>query len=117
MNHARPSNDVHNLEHRILCALCSDTTRAELRGKVVRDLNGHPWHDSEHRIIYEALRSIPNGEGRAMREQLPAQATRMGFPDVDWDDYFLKAVPAEEELLKQVRELKQITAQPKGWPN
>jgi hypothetical protein len=40
-----------------------------------------------------------------LQEQLPAQATRMGFPDVSWDNYFGPQSGAELDFGLLVREL------------
>ncbi len=51
-------------------------------------LTGHEWRDPEHKVIYEALGTIRSHDPKTRREELPAQATRMGFPDLDWGNYF-----------------------------
>ena len=55
---------------------------------LLRELHSHRWQDPEHRIVYEALAGVRVFDILSLREQLPAQATRMGFPDVDWTLYF-----------------------------
>jgi hypothetical protein len=61
-----------------------------LRKKMIAALLTHHWRDPENRIVFEALERLP---GRSsyyeLRHQLPAQATRMGFPDVNWERYFM----------------------------
>jgi hypothetical protein len=61
--------------------------------KTIALLRGYDWHDSEHRIVFEAFERLQGRNNSELREQLPAQATRMGFPDVNWENYF-----AREEL-------------------
>jgi hypothetical protein len=39
-------------------------------------------------VVYEALRAIRSRDPSTRRDQLPAQVTRMGFPDLDWSLYF-----------------------------
>jgi hypothetical protein len=42
-------------------------------------------------VVFEALGRLRDASALTpseLREQLPAQATRMGFPDVSWDNYF-----------------------------
>jgi len=86
-----------DLERKILSALCSaPATRAEVRQEddtrtreaILTALHRHLWEDPEHRVVFEALISLPGRNMKELREQLPAQATRMGFPDVNWDEYF-----------------------------
>jgi hypothetical protein len=88
---------VLDLESKILRALCSNPSpridnpaaafTAE-RADILAKLRTHPWQDPEHRVVFEALTLLPGRQANELREQLPAQATRMGFPDVNWDAYF-----------------------------
>jgi hypothetical protein len=91
------SGTAFDLERKILCALCSAAaTRTEVREEadtrtrnaILTALRTYQWQDPEHRVVFEALISLPGRSMKELREQLPAQATRMGFPDVNWDEYF-----------------------------
>ena len=85
-----------DLEFRILRALCSRHAAFAAPGKhhvtgratILAQLRSHRWQDPEHRVVFEALTLLPGRQSSELREQLPAQATRMGFPDVNWDHYF-----------------------------
>ncbi len=85
-----------DLESRILRALCSNPSPhiddlaalTAKRATILAKLRTHHWQDPEHRVVFEALTLLPGREATELREQLPAQATRMGFPDVNWDQYF-----------------------------
>jgi hypothetical protein len=87
------------LESRILRALCSspspciDDSAAltATRTAILAQLRTHRWQDPEHRVVFEALTLLPGRQAKELREQLPAQATRMGFPDVNWERYFAAA--------------------------
>jgi hypothetical protein len=108
-----PAPDL-DLETRILRALCSGvdpvaahfsapsvtnpspsanapTTATAKRAAILAQLRTHRWQDPEHRVVFEALTMLPGREAAELREQLPAQATRMGFPDVNWEEYFVVA--------------------------
>jgi hypothetical protein len=95
-----------DLESRILRALCSAALAsssprvddAPARAAILAKLRGHRWQDPEHRVVFEALTSLPGRQAKELREQLPAQATRMGFPDVNWQKYF--AAPADASALE-----------------
>jgi hypothetical protein len=84
------------LETKILRALCNPapplaSLRAEVpaaRATILAALSGYSWQAPEHRVVFEALTLLPSRDAKVLREQLPAQATRMGFPDVNWDAYF-----------------------------
>jgi len=77
-----------SLEREILRALCASPHLTSERGRLLRALASHDWRNPEHRVVYEALlRTLSRSTG-ALRSELPAAATRMGFPDVDWAEYF-----------------------------
>jgi hypothetical protein len=87
---------VLDLESRVLRALCSGPAafgppgadHASGRAAILAELRARRWQDPEHRVVFEALTLLPGRHGTELREQLPAQATRMGFPDVNWQKYF-----------------------------
>jgi len=87
---------VLDLESKILRALCSTPSPsnssapqiASARPAILAKLRAYRWQDPEHRVVFEALTLLPGRNPAELREQLPAQATRMGFPDVNWDHYF-----------------------------
>jgi hypothetical protein len=76
------------LEREVLEALCASEHVSDDRGRLLGTLASHVWQDPEHRVVYEALLRIRTRDPRALRAELPATATRMGFPDVEWDEYF-----------------------------
>jgi hypothetical protein len=86
-----------DLESKILRALCSNPSPSTdnpaaataKRATILAKLRAHRWQDPEHRVVFEALTLLPGRQAKELREQLPAQATRMGFPDVNWDRYFV----------------------------
>src|ERR1700674_2115638 len=101
---------ILTLEREILCSLCCAPDSATARDAILRSLAHHAWHDPEHRIVYEALNRMRSRGPAAVREELPATATRMGFPDVDWNLYF-----AENEIrghLKIKALVRALTAAP-----
>lgn len=89
-------NRVIELERQILRMLCrtqpinSSVSKLDVksRERLVEELQTYDWRDAEHRIVFEALAKLPGRDGVELRRQLPAQATRMGFPDVHWELYF-----------------------------
>jgi hypothetical protein len=80
------SIQLHLIERRVLCALCGGAPGAD--ADLIVKLNSYQWMDAEHRIVFEALSKILPCDALSLQELLPAQATRMGFPDVDWRSYF-----------------------------
>jgi len=75
-------------EREILRALCTSPHVADKRGEFLGALSLHHWRDPEHRVVYEALRRIRGRDTAALHLELPATATRMGFPDVEWTEFF-----------------------------
>ncbi|MGB8542119.1 MAG: hypothetical protein WCD49_10840 [Candidatus Acidiferrales bacterium] len=71
----------------------------------MRELSKHVWQDAEHRVVFEAIQRLSSSDTKLLQEQLPAQATRMGFPDVSWDNYFSPPPGAKLDFGLLVREL------------
>jgi hypothetical protein len=97
-----------DLESRILRALCGNPSshldHSTARAMILAQLRPHRWQDSEHRVVFEALTALPGRDATELREQLPAQAARMGFPDVNWENYFVSAA-ADSAIETLVAEL------------
>jgi hypothetical protein len=100
-----PDQELISIERNLLRALCQSRAPAEFLSQARSDLQHYSWQGSDHQTIFEALLSIGSARGRSLREQLAAQATRMGFPDIDWNEYFGQAVAAEGELKRSVMDL------------
>lgn len=100
---------ISDLERAILIALCSDAIAADVRGKILAKLTSHQWREAEHRIVYEALQRAGARDGAGIQERLPAQATRMGFPDVNWELYFAVETVAKMNVFRLVQELYRTT--------
>src|SRR5580704_2267443 len=96
---------VFELERETLCALCIRGSVHARETTVMRELSNHVWQDAEHRIVFEAIQRLSSSDPRLLREQLPAQTTRMGFPDVNWENYFMPAGEVEGDFDALVREL------------
>jgi hypothetical protein len=71
----------------------------------MRDLSSHVWQDAEHRVVFEAIQRLSSSDPQLLREQLPAQTTRMGFPDVNWENYFIPAGKTDGDFDALVRDL------------
>jgi hypothetical protein len=76
------------IERDVLRSLCVSTIDSSTWKRVIGRLATHEWRDPEHKVIYDALGSIRSNDSKTRREELPAQATRMGFPDIDFGKYF-----------------------------
>jgi hypothetical protein len=83
--------ELVEIERTVLRSICAFTGGAEQRQHLLQSLAGYSWRDPDHAVVYRALRSLPTaGEAANWREVLPAAATRMGFPDLNWEYYFGK---------------------------
>ena len=100
-----PSKRIFELERGTLCALCIRSSANARHETVMRELSNHVWQDAEHRVVFEAIQRLSSSDPKLLREQLPAQTTRMGFPDVNWENYFMAADQAEDDFDALVRDL------------
>lgn len=91
---------IVSIERQILRALCSDNARAET-GHFVRELSSYSWRDPEHATVFQAIRSLAARGRTSWRDELPAEVTRMGFPDVEWPRY-LAAAKAQEFSMREL---------------
>src|SRR5580700_4933818 len=105
------TQQVFELERETLCALCVRASLNAQHPTAMRELSNHVWQDAEHRVVFEAIQRLSSSDPKLLREQLPAQATRMGFPDVSWDNYFAPPPGARLNFSLLVREL--LAAPPK----
>jgi hypothetical protein len=92
---------VKSLERQILRVLCGGAITAVVWEALAGQISDHLWQEPEHRVVYEALRQIRSRDPQTLRDQIPAQATRMGFPDVEWAAY-LSSQPDIETNPKQL---------------
>jgi hypothetical protein len=100
-----PDNTIAEIERQLLRALCSGVSAADDWNQLARRLSVYRWREPDHKVVYQALRTIKSNAPRTRREELPAQVTRMGFPDLDCGAYFegKKLSAAEiEELLRRL---------------
>jgi hypothetical protein len=100
-----PDQRLVSIERDLLRALCHSSTPAELSAQARSELQNYSWQGLDHQTIFEALLRVASGRGRSLREQLAAQVTRTGFPDINWDEYFGQAPAPESELKRSVIEL------------
>jgi hypothetical protein len=106
----QPSDQMLELERKVLRALCVGATSSVSWDTLASQLADHTWQEPEHRVVYEALRQVRSRDPKARREQLPAQATRMGFPDVEWTAYLSREAEAETDTEQLIAQLKAAMA-------
>jgi len=96
---------VVQTERRVLQALCQGTPQGSIRETAERLLDKYRWQEPLHRVIFEALMSIPTSAPDLIRDQLPSRLTRKGFPDVPWDDLFEPHALSRQEAERLVHQL------------
>lgn len=110
----------NQLEWRALCAFCAafDHIRRLNGGKTPgMDLPQEDhFRDPVHRAIFHEIAScLGRGNSREeLRRRLPEAMTRLGFPDLDFDDLF-QALPADSAFADLATLARQL-AQPCGAP-
>jgi hypothetical protein len=105
-----PSTDPADLERRVLRHICQSRLTRAAWAEIARALREYTWRDVEHGLVYAAIERLASRDPKALPEQLPAQATRMGFPDIDWQTYFAVtekrlARPSADHVMRQVKRL------------
>jgi hypothetical protein len=111
---ADKSPAIIELERNILHALCRESAELDTqsRASAVSELLSHNWQDPEHRVVFDALTRLPGRDAAELQRQLPAQATRMGFPDVPWETYFAGGRPDHTKRANEHRtDLETLIAQ------
>lgn len=68
-------------------------------------LDEYEFQDSNHRILFGALRSISHLDAAAIREHLPSLLVRAGFPDVDFEYLFQREPVSRMEAMRTLRQL------------
>ena len=106
----RSSPRAVDIERDVLRQLCGARLTRPAWAKIARELREYAWQDIEHEVIYAAIERLGYRDGATLREQLPAQATRMGFPDIDWRRYFSSEgkrspAPSARGLMRQIERM------------
>jgi hypothetical protein len=108
-----PADDkrILDVERAILRALCTDSLPAAIRDSANDRLKGYEWRDQEHWVVYQALQRLHGHRRVSLREELPASATKLAFPDVNWPDYFGAEELNKDSIEQLFRELKSMPEQ------
>jgi hypothetical protein len=86
-----------------LALMCQSRSTEPLRSELERLLHFHSWQSEDHRAVFEALAGW-RAEPEFIRAKLPARLTRLGFPDIDTDCYFVPAEASLETALQWLRD-------------
>jgi len=96
------------VERQILQRFCAGNISSPDALMLKGQLAVYEWCDPDNRVVFEAIGRLRNSctlTLSELREQLPAQATRMGFPDVNWENYFRQNGSEQREIRDLVDEL------------
>lgn len=86
-----------------LALLCQFPLAEPRRDELAYLLSRYSWQSQDHRAVYEALagcRATPE----AIRANLAAQLTRLGFPDTEIEEYFAPVEVSPESALAWLRD-------------
>jgi hypothetical protein len=86
------AGEIAGLEQQILRALCQGTPEGSVREAAREGLADYHWIEPTHQAIFNALMRLGSDNPEFIREHLPVQLTRMGFPDFDLEELF-RALP------------------------
>ncbi len=99
------SPDIATIEQMVLAEICCCDVSPIDVAEAIEQLRNYHWLQPEHATVFQAMRSVDARARERWRDILPAQATRMGFPDVDWRRYFgadVKSTPGLAELVRRL---------------
>ena len=96
---AKQSRDAKEIERRVLGALCAAPLSLDDCSEALRSLVNYNWIVPDHRVIYEALRRSRQRSTSALREQMTAEITRLGFPDIQVEPFFAPCSLTRTEIM------------------
>jgi hypothetical protein len=98
------ATDLHS-EKLALRLLCVGTPQGPVKEVLIPLLRGYPWQSTLHQAIFDALAAAASSDPELIRRLLPAKLTRMGFPDVEWEELFAPLSMSREESIALVRQM------------
>jgi hypothetical protein len=90
------------LEQLALRLLCTGTLQGSVKDALVPLLRDYCWQRQLHLVIFNALAAIPSDDPATLRQLLPAKLTRMGFPDIEWEESFAPHSLSRDEAIALV---------------
>lgn len=96
--------DREDRERHLLQALCQ-TRDGSLRKRALQSLARHSWAHSDHRILFEAWAALVGAGSGISIQAIAVQATRAGFPDLDFDVLFVPLPHPDEDLAYLLEEI------------
>jgi hypothetical protein len=93
------------IEIQVLHALCLGTRQGSVKEAGKSLLRDYRWHNALHQALWNSLCAIPSDDPEILRQLLPAQMTRLGFPDVEWEELFAPHSLAKEDAIDMMRRM------------
>lgn len=93
------------LEKLVIAALCAGVSDGLVRDSLLPMFRDYSWQFPMHQVIFSALDSIPSSDPAILRQMLPAKLTRLGFPDVEWEEFFTPLSISSDEILALARRM------------
>lgn len=81
-------HDIELAILRTLLAIGGEAAESADMTQTIASLDKRAWRDAEHRVVYRCWRTARRNRAVPLREEMAAQATRMGHPDIEWPTYF-----------------------------
>jgi len=85
---SREMVERRTLEREVLRRLCARETTAAERADAVKRLEGYAWRSEDCGVVFDAMAKCARFDAEGLRAELPALATRKGFPEIEWAEYF-----------------------------
>lgn len=93
-------------ERALLRSICGNPQDLFARASLLAQLENYEWREEEHRVMFQAILRLRGADSATLREHLPGTVTRMGFPDVDWKDFFPEKSSGDADLCELARHLR-----------
>lgn len=99
------TNSHLDLEKLALRALCLGTPEGPVKETVLPMLRDYQWNFQLHQAVFNVLAAISSDNPAIIRQLLPARLTRLGFPDVEWEEFFSPLSLSKDETLAMIRHM------------
>ena len=93
------------IELMILRALCLGTPQGSVKEIARSLLRDYRWHNPFHEAVWNALYSLPSENPEVLRQLLPAKLTRLGFPDVEWEEFLAPHSLSKNQAIALMRSM------------
>ena len=95
----------HQDEMMALRAFCMGTPGGSVRKIGKSLLADYRWQNVFHEAVWKALSSFPSENPQILRQLLPAKLTRLGFPDVAWEEFFAPHRMSRDDAINLMRRM------------